>query len=92
MLGDIVAVNQRELARVEATITATHQGLGDAQASLEVLTRHRWFRRPDQQAIDETLHRIRAGQRYLGQLHEEHAGWGAEPDRSRRRRAPPRSS
>jgi conjugative relaxase-like TrwC/TraI family protein len=85
MLHDIVAVNRREVARVNQTIAATRQGLAEAQARLETLTRHRRFRRPDQHAIDETKHRIQAQQRYLGRLHDERARRADLLGRSQRR-------
>jgi hypothetical protein len=85
MLRNVVAANQQEVARVEATIARSRQSLADAQAHLQALTRPRRFRRPDHHAIDETQHRIHAQRRYLARLEDEHARLAGQLDRSRRR-------
>jgi hypothetical protein len=87
ILRNMVAANERDVARVDQTIARTRKSLADAQARLYVLTRPRRFCRPDQSAIDETSHRIHAQQRYLGRLEDERARSASPLDRSRRRLA-----
>jgi conjugative relaxase-like TrwC/TraI family protein len=87
ILRNMVAANERDVARADQTIARTRQSLADAQARLYELTRPRRFRRPDQHAIDETSHRIHAQQRYLGRVEDERARSTDQLDRSRRRLA-----
>jgi hypothetical protein len=60
-------------------------GNNEAHADLEVLTRRRRFRRPDQPAIDQTDHRITAQDRYLRHLEAERARAAGQLQRARRR-------
>jgi hypothetical protein len=85
MLRNVVAANQSQVARVEATLTRNRHSLSEAQAHLQALTRPRRFRRLDHHAIDETQHRIQAQQRYLARLEDEHARLTGQLERSQRR-------
>jgi hypothetical protein len=84
-MRDIVAVNEREVTRLTGAIMRTRRSLSEAEAHLVDLSRRRWFRHPDQLAVDETHHRIGAQQRYLGQLEKERTRAAADLERSRRR-------
>jgi hypothetical protein len=84
MMRDILAVNEREVARLDRAIARTRHGLADAHHHLEALTRPRRFRRLDQPAIDDTQHRIGA-KRYLERLQTERASSAAQLERSRHR-------
>jgi hypothetical protein len=84
LMRDIVAVNQREVARLDSDIARVRRSLAEAEAHLETLTRRR-FRGPDHHAIDETQHRISAQQRYLDRLEKERTRSAAEVERSRHR-------
>ncbi|MGH8990715.1 MAG: hypothetical protein ACRDZ7_04225 [Acidimicrobiia bacterium] len=70
-MGGLVAADQRDVERLDRRIAHTRQDLTAAQAEIEALTRRRWFRRPDHNAIAQTDHRIDADQRQLQRLHTE---------------------
>jgi hypothetical protein len=54
MMRNIVEVNRREVARLDRASAATTEQLAKTGARLEALGRPRWFRRPDEDAIDDT--------------------------------------
>jgi hypothetical protein len=85
IMRGIVAASEREVARLDTSIARTRKGISEAQADLEAVTQRRWFRRPDQHAIDELHHRINAQQRYLGQLKKQQARAAGDLERRRRR-------
>ncbi|MGH9011053.1 MAG: ATP-dependent DNA helicase, partial [Acidimicrobiia bacterium] len=68
---DTVSAKQRAVERVDRRIAHTRHDLTAAQAEIEALTRHRWFRRPDHAAIAQTDRRIDADQHQLRRLHHE---------------------
>ncbi|HKN91426.1 MAG TPA: AAA family ATPase, partial [Acidimicrobiia bacterium] len=85
VMRDIMAVNEREVARLDDTIARTRDGLAETHRQLEALSRRHRFRRPDQLAIDDTRHRIDAQQRYLRRIEQERARSAAGLQRSRHR-------
>jgi hypothetical protein len=87
MMHNIVEVNRREVAHLDLTIAATRERLAETDARLEVLSRHCWFRRPDQDAIDDTIHKLRAHRRHLDRLQAERPRRVDQLERSQRRLA-----
>jgi conjugative relaxase-like TrwC/TraI family protein len=71
MMRNIVEVNRREVARLDRTSAATTEQLAKTDARLEALGRPRWFRRPDQDAIDDTINELSAQKRQLDRLQKE---------------------
>ena len=84
-MRSIAAGHEAEVARLDPMISRTRHSLSEAHADLEVLTRRRRFRRPDQPAIDQTHHRIAAQDRYLRHLEAERARAAGQLQQARRR-------
>jgi conjugative relaxase-like TrwC/TraI family protein len=84
MKRKLLAVNQREAARLDHRIATVRRSLSDGQADLDILTRPRRFRRPDGHAIDDAHRRIDAQQRQLESLQRERARVAADLERNRR--------
>jgi hypothetical protein len=71
MMRNIVEVNRREVACLDRTSAATTEQLAKTDARLEALGRPRWFRRPDQDAIDDTIKELSAQKSQLDRLQKE---------------------
>ena len=84
-MRDIVAGNQREVARLDSEIARVRRSLTDDREHLDALSLRRRFRRPDRHAIDETQHRIHSQQRYLDKLEKDRARSAVELERRCRR-------
>jgi chromosome segregation ATPase len=84
-LRNIVAVNQAELARVETAIATTRQSVAAGHTRLGDLTRRRWLRRPDHDAITATQEDIHTHKRALGRLAEQRTAYARKLARNARR-------
>ena len=83
-LRGVVAANQAQVTRVDRAIAGTDERLDRARARLELLTRRRRFRRPDQTALAETRRGIDAHERDLARMDGERARWASQLNRNRR--------
>ena len=82
-MHSVLAANQRNVKQLDLRIAGTRQGLTAAQAQLQELTRRRWLRRPDHDAITRTDRRIEADQRQLQRLETERSTVVRQLERSR---------
>jgi chromosome segregation ATPase len=87
VLEGVAARKKEQVGRTEQTIAETRQDLAAAEARLEDLARRRFFRRPDQEAIDRLTLGIRTGRGRLGELQHQHNAQSADLQRSERRLA-----
>ena len=83
MKRKILALNQRDGARLDQRIATTRRSLSESQEDLDTLTRRRRFRRPNQPAIDDAHRRVAAHQRELESLQREQARVTADLERNR---------
>ena len=84
-IAGIVAANQRELDRTDRLITNVQRGLAETEASLEGLSRRRWFHRPDPLAIHDAEHKLQTQRLHLDGLTRQRARSNEQLERSQRR-------
>jgi conjugative relaxase-like TrwC/TraI family protein len=87
VLEGVVARKKEQVGRTEQAIAATRQDLAAAGARLEDLTRRRFFRRPDLEAVNRLTMEMRTRRDHLVSLQHQRDAISADLERSERRLA-----
>ncbi|MGH8990926.1 MAG: MobF family relaxase [Acidimicrobiia bacterium] len=84
-MASIVAANQRELARLDRQIGDVKTRLADTEATLEGLSRRRWFQRPDRLGIEDAEHKLLAQRHHFDGLTRQRPRFADQLERSQQR-------